>query len=126
MAFWLLKTEPSEYSYDDLERERETAWDGVANPVALKHARAMRPGELAIVYHTGKERRAVGVAEVRAAGDEPRVAPRGRLVEPVGLDAIKKMPIFASSPLVRMGRLSVVPLEDKQWKALLALAKTKL
>ncbi len=126
MAFWLLKTEPSEFSYDDLERKGETPWDGVANPVALKHARAMAPGDLAAVYHTGKERRAVGVAVVRAAGDAPVVKARTRLKEPVTLETLKGQAIFATSPLVKMGRLSVVPLDDRQWKALLALAKTKL
>jgi predicted RNA-binding protein with PUA-like domain len=136
MAYWLLKTEPSTYSYDDLVREGRTAWDGVANAMALKHLRDARPGDLAIVYHTGDERRAVGMAEVvTEAYPDPRerdpkrvvvdVVPRGALVEPVGLDALKASPEFAASPLVRIGRLSVVPLEPSQWTTLLGLAGTK-
>ena len=123
---WLLKTEPSEYSYDKLERAGKTKWDGVANPVAMKHARSMAKGDLAIIYHTGKERCAVGVAEVIAPGDEPELAPRRRLAQTVPLAALKDHPLFAESPLVKIGRLSIVPLDEKQWKAILALSKTKL
>jgi predicted RNA-binding protein with PUA-like domain len=118
MAYWLIKTEPSEYSYDDLEREKRTAWGGVANPVAARHLREMAPGDLAVVYHTGKERRAVGVAEVVAAGDPPTVAAKRRLAKPVALDAIKASELFADSPLVKIGRLSVVPLTAAQWRML--------
>jgi predicted RNA-binding protein with PUA-like domain len=125
MATWLLKTEPSEYSYDALERDGRATWDGVANPVARKHLAAMRAGDLAVVYHTGKERRAVGLAEVVEPGEAPILAARKRLVKPVALEALKEQPLFATSPLVKMGRLSVVPLDAPQWKALLALAATK-
>jgi predicted RNA-binding protein with PUA-like domain len=126
MAVWLLKTEPSEFSWDDLVREKRSRWDGVANPTAARHLREMAAGELAIVYHTGNQKRAVGVAEVVAAGDPPTVKPRKTLAAPVGLAAIKAHPAFADSPLVKIGRLSVVPLSAAQWRALLALAKTAL
>jgi predicted RNA-binding protein with PUA-like domain len=126
---WLLKTEPSTYGYDDLEREGRAVWDGVTNPVALRNLRAMKEGDRVVVYHTGDEKAAVGLAEVvRAAYPDPKagdpklvvvdLAPKGRLPEPVSLADIKKMPLFAESPLVRQGRLSVVPLDAAQWKAL--------
>ncbi len=123
---WLLKTEPGEYSYDDLEREGRARWDGVSNPVALRHLRAMQKGDQALVYHTGSEKAVVGVAEVVSAaypdpGDR-RLAvvdlePRGRLPRPVTLAEIKALDVFADSPLLRQGRLSVVPLTPAQWRA---------
>ena len=125
---WLLKTEPGEYSYDDLEREGRGRWDGVRNPVALGNLRAMRKGDRVLVYHTGGERAVVGTAEVvREAYPDPKaknerlvvvdVEPRGRLARPVTLAEIKAMAEFAQSPLVRQGRLSVVPITAAQWKA---------
>ena len=125
---WLLKTEPAEYSYDDLEREKRGRWDGVRNPVALGNLRAMRKGDRVLVYHTGGERAVVGTAEVvREAYPDPKaknerlvvvdVEPRGRLARPVSLAEIKAMAEFAQSPLVRQGRLSVVPITPAQWKA---------
>jgi len=127
---WLLKTEPSAYSYDDLEREGRAVWDGVTNPVALKNLRAMQAGDEALVYHTGDEKAVVGRARVaRAAYADPKkgdarlvvvdLEPQGRLKVPVTLAEIKAMPAFADSPLVRQGRLSVVPLTPPQWKAVL-------
>ena len=127
---WLLKTEPSAYSYDDLEREGRAVWDGVTNPVALKNLRAMKAGDEALVYHTGGEKAAVGIARVvRAAyadpkaGDPKRVVvdiePLVRLRTPVTLAEMKAMAVFGASPLVRQGRLSVVPLTAAQWKAVL-------
>jgi predicted RNA-binding protein with PUA-like domain len=131
---WLLKTEPSTYGYDDLEREGRAVWDGVTNPVALRNLRAMKEGDRVVVYHTGDEKAAVGLAEVvRAAYPDPKAGdpklvvvdlkPKGRLQAPVSLADIKKMPLFAESPLVRQGRLSVVPLDAAQWKALAGAAK---
>ena len=125
---WLLKTEPTEYSYDDLEREKRGRWDGVRNPVALRNLRAMKKGDRVLVYHTGGERAVVGTAEVaREAYPDPKakderlvvvdVEPRGRLARPVTLAEIKAMAEFAQSPLVRQGRLSVVPITATQWKA---------
>src|SRR5262249_23487908 len=124
MAYWLLKTEPSEVSWDDLVRDQRAAWDGVANPVAKKHKRAAAPRHLALLYHTGDERAAVGIADVASAPREDGgevvfdVKPRKKLAEPVALATIKDRAEFADSPLVKMGRLSVVPLTPAQWKAL--------
>jgi predicted RNA-binding protein with PUA-like domain len=132
---WLLKTEPTEYSYDDLEREARGCWDGVRNPAALRNLRAMKAGERVLVYHTGDEKAVVGTAEVVAeAYPDPKakggtlvvvdVEARGRLARPVALAEIKAMPEFAESPLVRQGRLSVVPITAPQWKALEAKARS--
>jgi predicted RNA-binding protein with PUA-like domain len=132
---WLLKTEPTEYSYDDLEREARGRWDGVRNPAAIRNLRAMKAGERVLVYHTGDEKAVVGTAEVVAeAYPDPKakggtlvvvdVEARGRLARPVALAEIKAMPEFAESPLVRQGRLSVVPITAPQWKALEAKARS--
>jgi len=126
---WLLKTEPSAYSYDDLEREGRTTWDGVKNPVALKNLRATKVGDEVVIYHTGDEKAAVGLAEVtKAAYPDPKtrnsrlvvvdLKARGRLPRPVTLAEMRSLPAFAESPLLRQGRLSVVPLTAAQWKVL--------
>jgi len=131
---WLLKTEPSAYGYDSLEKEGRTRWDGVSNPVALRNLASMKEGDRLIVYHTGKEKAAVGRAEVvRAPYPDPRwkggkivvvdIEPRGRLARPVALAELKALPVFADSPLVRQGRLSVVPLTAAQWKAIESRAR---
>lgn len=133
MGYWLLKTEPQAYSYADLLREGGTVWDGVTNNVALKHLRTMQPGDQALIYHTGDERRAVGLAEVTSAPypdprqDDPRlvvvdVRPLRLLPRPVDLVTIKADPFFAEFALVRQGRLSVVPVTPEQWVRLLAMA----
>jgi predicted RNA-binding protein with PUA-like domain len=133
VAFWLLKTEPSGYSWDDLARDKRTVWEGVANAVALNHIRAMRKGDLALVYHTGGERAAVGVAEVVTnpypdpnAGDERVVVvdlkPRRKLARSVTLDEIKADKVFAGWDLLRIGRLSVVPVPPKMWDRIESLA----
>jgi len=130
---WLLKTEPSAYGYADLEREGRAVWDGVKNPVALKNLRAMAVGDLAFVYHTGDEKAVVGTARItRAPFPDPKrgdprlvvveIEPTGRLKRPVTLAEIKALPAFAGSPLVRQGRLSVVPLTRDQWKAVVERA----
>lgn len=124
---WLVKTEPGEFSYDDLEREGRARWDGVTNPVALRNLRAMKQGERVLVYHTGAEKAVVGEAVVAKeaypdpqAGDERLVVvdlePRGRLARKVTLAELKALPAFAESPLVRQGRLSVLPLDGEQWQ----------
>jgi predicted RNA-binding protein with PUA-like domain len=126
---WLLKTEPAEFSYDDLERAGSAVWDGVSNPAALKNLRAMKAGDRVIVYHTGGEKAAVGLATVvREAYPDPKrrnprlavvdVTPLGRLARPVTLAEIRAMPAFKDSPLVRQPRLSVVALSPRQWKDL--------
>ena len=129
MAYWLLKTEPDSYSYADLERDGETRWDGVRNATALQHIRAMQSGDTAVIYHSGDERQAVGVATVTTepyadpeAGD-PRwavvdVRAERRLDPPVPLAKLKADPLFADSPLVRISRLSVVPLTEAQFQAI--------
>jgi predicted RNA-binding protein with PUA-like domain len=131
MAYWLLKTEPSTYSFADLQRDQQTRWDGITNPVALKHLKTATTGDRAVVYHTGDEKSAVGVAEiVKPAYPDPKndklsvvdLRAREPLKRPVTLATIKSDPVFAESPLVRQGRLSFVPLTDAQWKRLLELA----
>jgi predicted RNA-binding protein with PUA-like domain len=123
---WLLKTEPGTYSYDDLEREGGTRWDGVTNPVALRNLKAMKAGDRVVVYHTGDQKSAVGLAEVtREAYADPKdkrlpvvdIAARGRLA-PVTLAEIRAQSAFADSPLVRQARLSVVPLTAEQMRFL--------
>lgn len=121
---YLLKTEPSEYSFADLQREGTTIWDGVSNPVALKNLRGMKPSDNLIIYETAEVKSAVGTATVLSvdASDpkNPRVKIRAGkpLPKPVSLAEIKSTKLFADSPLVRQGRLSVVPLSEQQYKAL--------
>jgi len=134
MAFWLLKTEPSAYSFADLVRDRRTRWDGVTNPQALANLRAMEPGDEVLVYHSGAKE-AVGRARVaRAAYADPAdasgravvvdVAAGEALPAPVPLDRLKSDPAFRDSPLVRQGRLSVVPLTAAQWSAVERLSRS--
>jgi predicted RNA-binding protein with PUA-like domain len=119
---YLLKTEPSVYSFAKLQQEKSTIWDGVTNPVAVKHLRGMKPGEQLVIYHTGDEKSAVGTAMVESvdASDarNPQVRIKvGKLIaKPKTLAEIKGQKLFADSPLVRQGRLSVVPLSDSQYK----------
>jgi predicted RNA-binding protein with PUA-like domain len=133
-SHWLLKTEPGTYSYDQLERDGKTAWDGVRNSVALMHLRAMKPGDQLLIYHTGAVKAVVGLA--RVAGKpypdpkehDPRlvvveVVPAGRLKAPVPLATIKADPGFADLPLVRMPRLSVMPVSAEQWNRIVALGQ---
>ena len=121
---YLLKTEPSEYSFDDLRREKETVWDGVSNPVAVRNLRGMKRGDRLVIYETGSQKRAVGTASVVAvdAADprNPRVKIKsGRaLGKPVALAEVKASKLFSDSPLVRQGRLSVVPLTKAQFRFL--------
>ena len=121
-ARYLLKTEPSEYSFADLAREKETVWDGVSNPVALKNLRSMAPGDRLIIYETGNMKSAVGTASVvtvqGADGKEPRVKIKAAqpLPRAVPLAELKAQKLFAESPLVRQGRLSVVPLTEEQYR----------
>jgi len=121
---YLLKTEPSEYSFADLERDKTTVWDGVSNPVALKHLRAMKAGDRLVIYETGDHKSAVGTAAVvsvdSADPKNPRVQIKtaARLAKPVSLAEVKANKLFAESPLVRQGRLSVVPVTAEQWKFL--------
>jgi len=121
---YLLKTEPSEYSFADLVRDVETEWDGVSNPVAVKHLRAMEREARLVIYETGSVKSAVGTATVvwvdAKDPKNPRVKVRAAkaLAKPVPLGEIKKNKLFKDSPLVRIGRLSVVPLTKEQYAAL--------
>ena len=121
---YLLKTEPSEYSFADLERDGTTIWDGVSNPVALKNLREMKAGDQLIIYETGDRKTAVGVATVvsvdAADPKNPQVKIKAgkALSKPKSLAEIKSNRLFADSPLVRQGRLSVVPLTEPQHRYL--------
>jgi len=121
---YLLKTEPSVYSFAQLEREKTTIWDGVTNPVALKNLRAMKPGERLVIYHTGDEKSAVGTASVVSVDATDPKTPQVKIkagkpiAKPVTLAEVKAHKLFSESPLVRQGRLSVVPLTEAQYKFL--------
>jgi predicted RNA-binding protein with PUA-like domain len=117
---YLLKTEPSTYSFADLQREGTTIWDGVNNPVARKNLAGMKKGDTLVVYHTGDEKAVVGTASVVSVDASDAKNPRveikaGKSVAAVTLATIKATKIFQDSPLVRQGRLSVVPLTDAQY-----------
>ena len=121
---YLLKSEPTVYSFANLEREKVTIWDGVTNPVAVKHLREMKPGDRLVIYETGDHKSAVGTATVVSIeANDPRnpqvkiKAGKG-LAKPVTLAEVKANRLFAESPLVRQGRLSVVPLNPEQYKFL--------
>ena len=132
MNYWILKSEPSTYSFDDLRREKTAVWDGVKNPLALKHLRSMQRGDEVLVYHTGDEKAVVGRARVtgEAYADPKKKDPKLVVVDlaagaglprPVPLSAIRADPAFRDLALVRMPRLSVVPASAAQWKRLLKL-----
>jgi predicted RNA-binding protein with PUA-like domain len=129
---WILKTDSEVYPFDQLERERRAVWDGVSNPVALKHIRTMSPGDPLLIYHSGARKEIVGLARVSSTPyeDPKRKDPKlavvdievdRRLPQTVSLAAIKADVLFADSPLVRQPRLSVIPVPDAQWKKLLAM-----
>lgn len=119
---YLLKSEPDAYGFADLERDGETLWDGVTNPVAVKHLREMKPGDKLVIYHTGKERQAVGTAAVVTVDVKDAKSPMIRIKvgkaikNPRTLSDIKEHKVFAQSPLVTQGRLSVVPLTNEQYE----------
>jgi predicted RNA-binding protein with PUA-like domain len=121
---YLLKTEPSEYSFADLQRDKVTVWDGVSNPVALRNMREMKPGDRLVIYETGEHKSAVGTASVVSVDSsnpknpELKIKAGKALANPVSLAQIKSNKLFADSPLVRIGRLSVVPLTAVQYKAI--------
>ena len=121
---YLLKTEPSEYSFADLQRDKQTIWDGVTNPIAVKNLRQMTPGTRLVIYETGDHKTAVGTASVVSVDPSDPKKPvvkikvGGPLAKPVSLVQIKADSLFADSPLVKIGRLSVVPLTKAQYKAL--------
>ncbi|MBE9034262.1 EVE domain-containing protein [aff. Roholtiella sp. LEGE 12411] len=132
MRYWLLKTEPEDYSYSDLERDGSTVWDGVNNALALKHLRTMFLGDLALIYHTAKERQVMGIAEIvsqpyadPALSDRKRVVVDVRAVrrvnQPITLTQIKQDSKFTNFDLLRLPRLSVVPVSEFDWQYLIDL-----
>jgi predicted RNA-binding protein with PUA-like domain len=131
VGYWLLKTEPTEYAWEDLQKDGVAAWTGVTNAQAQRNLRAMKAGDRAVIYHSG-ERRAVGVAEVvRPAYRDPKGEDDGVCVDvravaplpaPVPLEALKQEPAFEGSLLLRQGRLSVVPLSPAEWRDLEGVA----
>ena len=132
---WLLKTEPNEYSYADLEKENTAVWDGVKNGLALKNMRAMLRGEEVFIYHTGKERRIMGISQVvSTAYPDPKLNEVKRLVidiravrklaEPITLAQIKQDEQFTGFDLLRLPRLSIVPVLPQHWQRLLEMTKT--
>jgi len=131
---WLFKSDPETYSLSDLEREGKTVWDGVTNNLALKHLRSVHKGDSVLIYHTGEERAILGIAEVlRDAYPDPKrkdsrlvvvdIKAVKRLQRPVTLDEIKKQASLKDFALVRLPRLSVMPVSESQWTELLALGK---
>jgi predicted RNA-binding protein with PUA-like domain len=136
VSYWLLKTEPSTYSYQDLEKDGETVWDGVTNNLALKNIRSMKKGDLAFVYHTGDVKAIVGIATVSSdpfadpRKKDPKLAvirlkPKEQLGQPVSLAEVRTVKSFADFPLVRLPRLSVMSVTSPQWTALLAMANPR-
>ncbi|HYE17174.1 MAG TPA: EVE domain-containing protein [Tepidisphaeraceae bacterium] len=136
MARWLLKTEPSEFAWAQLVKDKLATWDGVTNALALKHIRTMKKGDPVLIYHTGDERAAVGVAEVTSApypdpsADDEKIVvvdvkPKRPLKSPVTLATIKADSAFAGFDLLRIGRLSVVPVPDEMWERIEELGNGK-
>ncbi|MDB9447487.1 EVE domain-containing protein [Anabaena sp. CS-542/02] len=134
MAYWLLKTEPEKYSYFNLEQDINTVWDGVNNPLALKHIRNMLIGDLALIYHTGKERQIIGIAEVvsHPYADPTLNDPKRLVVDvkalkkvsvPLQLKQIKQDAEFEHFELLRLPRLSVIPVSEFYWQRLMSLTK---
>ena len=132
--YWLLKTEPGEYSFDDLMEEGRAVWDGVRNPVAQKHMKAAEPGDKAFVYHTGKEKAIVGTARLESSAyPDPgtntalvvfEISPVEHLRRPVTLAEIKASREFEDWELVRIPRLSVMPVAKRTWSAIMKMSRT--
>jgi predicted RNA-binding protein with PUA-like domain len=133
MAHWLFKSDPEAYGFDDLKRDKKTVWDGVSNPLALKNLRSARKGDSVFIYHSGEQKSLIGLAEiVKEAYPDPKqknaklvvveIKYVKRLKRPVSLAEVKVRKEFADFLLVRMPRLSVMPVTDAQWKSLMKLA----
>jgi predicted RNA-binding protein with PUA-like domain len=129
---WILKTDADVYPFDQLERDRKTVWDGVSNAVALKHIRSMAPGDPVLIYHSGEGKELVGLARISSAPypdpkrDDPKlvvvdIEVGRRLPKSLSLAAVKADPFFADLGLVRMSRLSVIPVPEHQWNKLLGM-----
>ncbi len=137
MGYWLLKSDPEEYSYNDLEKGEKTIWDGVTNNLALKHLRSLRKGDLAFIYHTGSEKQVVGIAEIVSDSyPDPKkrnpklavvdVKPKQRLGKPVSLEQVKTVKEFNQFESVRLPRLSVMPVDEVKWYRILQISKQNL
>ena len=133
MQYWIMRSEPDVYGWEDLVHEQGTEWDGVRNYTARNFLKAMEAGDRALFYHSNKEKSAVGVMEVTRAWKPDgadgqwasvRVEPRGKLARPVSLTAIKAEPKLAGLEMLRQSRLSVTPVRAEEWKVLLAMAET--
>jgi predicted RNA-binding protein with PUA-like domain len=133
MAYWLFKSDPETYGFQDLERDKQAVWDGVSNPLALKHLRACKKGDQVFIYHSGKDKALVGLAEItREAYPDPKqkderlvvveIKTIKRLKKNVTLAEVKAVNEFSDFLLVRMPRLSVMPVTELQWKNLLKMA----
>jgi predicted RNA-binding protein with PUA-like domain len=136
MSYWLAKSDPDTYGWSDLVRDGRTSWDGVRNYTARNHIRAMKPGDVVLFYHSGEEKSVVGAMKVvsdphpdATAGEESwsavDVAPAWTLKSPVPLSRIKAEPSLRDIPLVRLGRLSVMPLEKKDFDAIVSMGGGK-
>jgi predicted RNA-binding protein with PUA-like domain len=137
MAYWLLKTEPSVYSYSDLVRDKKTVWDGVTSPWAMPYIRRVKPGDLAFIYHTGEEKQVMGIAEITSEsypdpkkGDDEYlqvfdIKPVRKLKKPVTLAEVKADKRFTDSKLVRNPRLSVQPVTEAMWNGIIKMAEKK-
>ena len=133
MAYWLMKSDPETYSYGDLERDKKAVWDGVSNNLALKHIRGMQRGDHVLIYHSGDEKALVGIAEIVSAPypdpkkNNPKlvvveVVPKRRLAHPISLSEIKLQRKWKDFELLRMPRLSVMPVNEAVWVSLLRMA----
>lgn len=133
MAYWLIKSEPSTYSWEQLEKDKKTFWDGVRNYAARNHLKAMKKGDLAFFYHSNEGLEIVGIAKVvKEAYQDPTTpeeawvavdfAPYKKLKKPVGLAEIKTKKELTDMALVRLGRLSVQPVTDKEWETVMKMA----
>jgi predicted RNA-binding protein with PUA-like domain len=136
MSYFLLKTEPDCYSWDDLLRDKKAVWDGITNALALKNLRTAKKGDLAFIYHTGDEKSVIGIAEVTSAAypnpkeQDDRLAvvdlkPKRKLPHPVTISDIKADPTFTGWDFIRNSRLSVVPVPEKMWKRIESLSEEK-
>jgi predicted RNA-binding protein with PUA-like domain len=134
MSYWLFKSDPVLYGYSELERDKQTVWDGVSNPLALKHLRSCKKGDQVFIYHSGAEKAIVGIAEItREAYPDPKkkdeklsvleIKALKRVPRAITLSEIKAQKDFADFALVRMSRLSVMPVSEKQWQKILNMMK---
>ena len=132
MAYWLFKSDPDVYGYPELEKDKQTVWDGVSNPLALKHLRSCKKGDQVFIYHSGAEKSIVGIAEItKEAYPDPKkkeeklavveIKALKRVPRAVTLSEIKAQKDFADFALVRMSRLSVMPVSEKQWQKILSM-----